>query len=104
MHVKSLLSAGFCAIALALPTTVAKAGPFGLAGANAQSAGSSGPVEMVTWYGDHYYGGYHRPYYDHRWYGHGHYGSRYYSHRYYGYRGYDHRHYGWYPRYGYHHW
>src|SRR5262245_30360207 len=104
MHAKSLLSAGFGAIALALATTAAQAGASGLAGANDQSAGGSGLVEMVTWYGDGHYGSYHRPYYDHRWYGHGHYGYRHYSHRYSGYRGYDNRHYGWYPRYGYHHW
>jgi hypothetical protein len=42
-------------------------------------------AEKATWYGDRYYGHYHRPYYGYRWYRHRHYG---------------HGHYGWYPRHG----
>ena len=99
MQVKSLLSAGFGAVALALLTTTAQAGPTGLAHAIDQSPGSSALVEKVTWYGDGHYVRYHRPYYGHRWYRHHHYG-----HRHYGYGWYGHRHYGWYPRYGYRHW
>ena len=94
MKVKSLLSAGLGALALGLVTTAAQAGPSGLAGAFDQSAGRSGLAEKVTWYGDGYYGHYHRPYYGYRWYGHRHYGHRWFGHR----------HYGWYPRYGYRRW
>jgi hypothetical protein len=97
MQVKSLLSAGFGAFALALLTTTAQAGPTGLTNAIDQSVGASG-LEKVTWYGDRSYGRYHRPYYGYRWYRHNKYG-----HRHYGYRGYGHRHYGWYSRYGYRH-
>jgi hypothetical protein len=99
MQVKSLLLAGFGVFALALLTTGAQAGPSGLAGALDQSAGRSTLAEKVTWYGDGYYGHYHRPYYGDGWYRHRHYG-----HRHYGYGRYGHRHYGWYPRYGYRHW
>jgi hypothetical protein len=99
MKVKSLLSAGLGALAIGLVTAAAQAGPAGLADAIDQSAGRSGLVEKITWYGDRYYGDYHRPYYGYRWYHHRHYG-----HRHYGYGWYGHRHYGWYPRYGYRHW
>jgi hypothetical protein len=100
MKVKSLLSTALGALALGLVTTVAQAGPSGLAGAFHQSAGRSGLAEKVTWYGDGYkgnkgyHGHYHRRYDGYRWYG----------HRHYGYRGYGHRQFGWYPRYGYRHW
>lgn len=94
MKAKSLLSAGLGALAIGLVTTAAQAGPAGLAGAIDQSAGRSELAENVTWYGDGYYGHYHRPYYGYRWYGHRHYGHRWYGHR----------HYGWYPRYGYRLW
>jgi hypothetical protein len=99
MKMKSLLSAGLGALALGLVATAAQAAPAGLAGAIDQSAGHSGLVEKATWYGDRYYGHYHRPYYGYRWYRHRHYG---YGH--YGYRRYGHHHYGWYPRHGYRHW
>lgn len=87
---KSLLPIGLGALAIGLVTTAAQASPTGLAGALDQGAESSGLVENVTWYGNHYY----RPYYGYRWYRH-----RRYGHNWYGYR-----HYGWYPRYGYRHW
>jgi hypothetical protein len=53
--------------ALGLVTTVAQAGPSGLAGAFDQSAGRSGLAEKVTWYGDGYKGnkgyyGHYQPY------------------------------------------
>jgi hypothetical protein len=75
MKMKSLLSAGLGALALGLVATAAQAAPAGLAGAIDQSAGHSGLVEKATWYGDRYYGHYHRPYYGYRWYRHRHYGS-----------------------------
>ena len=103
MQVKSLLSAGFGAFALAFLTTTAQAGPTGLASAMDQSVGGSALVEKATWYGDGYYGRYHRPYYGYRWYPHHRYGHRHYGYRWYGHH-YGHRHYGWYPRYGYRHW
>ena len=99
MKVKSLLSAGLGALTLGLVTTAVQAAPAGLARAVEQSTGRGGSAEKVTWYGDRYYGHYHRPYYGHRWYRYRHYG-----HDHYGYRRYGHRHFGWYPRYGYRHW
>jgi len=89
---KSLLRAGLSALAIGLVTTAAQAGPTGLVGALDQNAGRS--ALAVTWYGNHYYGHYYRPYYGYRWYGHRHYGHSWYRYR----------HYGWYPRYGYRHW
>jgi hypothetical protein len=104
MLVKSLLSAAFGAFSLALMITAAEASPSGLAGTIDQSAGRSGLVEKVTWYGDGYYGRHHRPYYGYRWYPNRHYGYGHYGYRHYGHRWYGHRHNGWYPRYGYRHW
>jgi len=97
MQVKSLLSAGFGAFALALLTTAAQAGPTGLAGAIDQSVSGSELLEKVTWYRDGYYGRYHRSYY-----GYGGYRHRHYGHRHYGW--YGHRKYKWYPRYRHRHW
>jgi hypothetical protein len=99
MQVKSFLSAAFGSLAFALVTTAAQAGPSGL-GTLDQTAGRSGLVEKVTWYGY----GYRRPYYGYGWYRGRHYGHRHYGYGHYGYRKYGHRHYKWYPRYGYRHW
>ena len=92
MKINSLLPVG--ALAIGLVTTAAHAGPSGLTGALDQGALRSGLAEKVTWYGDHSYGHYHRPYYGYRWY----------RQRHYGHGWYGHRHYGWYPRYGYRYW
>jgi hypothetical protein len=62
MGVNSLLSAALGAIALAVLTTAAQAGPSGLADGNDQSVGGSGLVEKLTSYSDRHYSGYHRPY------------------------------------------